>query len=109
MQASVNRVILLGTIGKYGVTVSYVGTGTPRAAFVLVVTELGQDGKEHATLVDCEVWGKKAEAASELDAGCLVVFEGKLRKRQNKEHQWEMIVSGFDVTPIAAQPSTVEP
>src|SRR5438874_9919953 len=47
----VNRVILFGAIGKYGVTVSYANSGTPCASFMLVVTEQGQDGKEHATLI----------------------------------------------------------
>jgi hypothetical protein len=45
------------------------------------VTELGQDGREHQTLIPCECWGKKVEAASELEPGQLVLFEGKLRKR----------------------------
>jgi len=48
----------------------------------------------------CEVWGKKAEAASELEAGMPVVFEGRLKKRQRGE-QWELIVSGFEVNAIA--------
>ena len=45
-------------------------------------------------------WGKKAESASELEAGTSVLFEGKLRKRPKGEGQWEMVVSGFDLTPI---------
>jgi single-stranded DNA-binding protein len=101
MTASVNRVVLLGTIGKYGVTVKYATSGTPCASFTLIVSEQGQDGKEHATYVECEVWGKKAEAAGELDAGQLCLFEGRLRKRQKGE-LWEMIVSGFEVCPIHA-------
>ena len=51
-------------------------------------------------LPPCEVWGKKAEAASELEAGMPVVFEGRLKKRQRGE-QWELIVSGFEVNAIA--------
>ena len=47
-----------------------------------------------------ECWGKKAEAAGECEAGQAVLFEGKLRKRQKTEGQWEMIVSGFEVTPV---------
>jgi hypothetical protein len=106
MVASVNRVVLLGEIGKYGVTVSYHDTGTPRASFTLVVAEQGQDGKTFQTLVECQVWGKRAEAASEIEAGQLVLFEGKLAKRKKGE-AWELIVSGFEVTPIAAPRPTL--
>jgi hypothetical protein len=51
--------------------------------------------------VPCEVWGKKAEGVSELEPGALVLFEGRLAKRKKGE-AWEMVVSGFDVTPITA-------
>jgi hypothetical protein len=64
-----------------------------------VVVEQGPDGKDHATLVPCECWGKKAEAAGEYEVGQLVLFEGKLRKRQKGE-QWELVVSGFELTPV---------
>ena len=100
MVASVNRCILLGEVGRYGVTVAYQDNGTPRASFTLVVSELGQDGKTFPTLIDCQVWGKKAEAAGELEAGQLVLFEGKLVKRKKGE-QWELCVSGFEVTPLS--------
>jgi len=101
MPGGVNRVVLCGTIGKYGVEVRYAPSGTPYASFLLVVTEQGQDGKDHATLIPCEVWGRKAEAAGDCDAAQLVLFEGKLKKRQKGE-QLELIVSGFEVTPITA-------
>ena len=44
--------------------------------------------------------GKHAEAASELEPGQLVLFEGKLARRKKGEQ--ELFVSGFDVTPIGA-------
>jgi single-stranded DNA-binding protein len=97
----VNRVVLVGTIGKYGVALRYHPSGTACASFMLVITEEGQEGKWYSTLVPCEVWGKKAEAASELEPGTLVLFEGKL-KRQKKGEQWELVVSGFEVTAITA-------
>jgi single-stranded DNA-binding protein len=80
----------------------YATSGTPCASFLLVVREQGQDGKDHPTLIPCECWGKKAEAAGELEAGQVVLFEGKLHKRKKGETQWELIVSGFEVTPIFA-------
>ena len=49
----------------------------------------GQDGRAFTTLVPCEVWGRRAEAASELDAGQLVLFEGKLAKRKKGEQSGE--------------------
>src|SRR5262245_7965906 len=96
---SINRVILCGTISKYGVTVRYATTGTPCATLTLVLAEQGQDGKPHATYIDCEVWGRKAEAAGELEAGQLALFEGKLAKRKKGE-QWETVVSGFELTAV---------
>lgn len=105
--SGVNRVVLLGNISKYGVEVRYAPSGTPCASFTLVLSEQGQDGKEHQTLVDCEIWGKKAEAASECEAGQVVLFEGKLRKRPKGEGQWELIVSGFDLTPVLAPAASV--
>ena len=101
MAGGVNRVVLLGMIGKYGIEVRYATSGAPCASFMLVVTEVGADGKEHPTLIPCECWGKKAEAASELEAGQLTLFEGKLARRRKGE-QWELVVSGFEVTPVLA-------
>lgn len=103
---SVNRVVLLGTISKYGVDVRYATSGTACASFMLVLVEVGQDAKEHLTLVPCEAWGKRAEAVSELEPGQVVLFEGKLARRKKGE-QWELVVSGFDVTPITASLPTM--
>jgi single-stranded DNA-binding protein len=103
MQASINRCILLGTIGKHGVEVSYHGQGTAKAAFMLVVSELGSDGKEHQLWQPVEIWGKKAEQAGELDAGAVVLVEGKLR-RVKKGEAWETVVSGFDAQVLRIAP-----
>jgi hypothetical protein len=81
--------------------VRYAPSGAPCASFSLGLVEVGADGKEHLTLVPCECWGKKAEGVSELEAGALVLFEGRLAKRKKGE-AWEVVVSGFDVTPIVA-------
>lgn len=47
MPGGVNRVILCGTIGKYGVEIRYHTSGTPYASFTLVLSEQGQDGKTY--------------------------------------------------------------
>jgi single-stranded DNA-binding protein len=99
MQASINKCILLGTIGKQGVEVSYHGQGTARASFMLVVVEVGSDGKEHQLWQPVEVWGKRAEQVGELDAGAVVLVEGKLRRVKRGEG-WETIVAGWDCTPL---------
>jgi single-stranded DNA-binding protein len=89
-------------VGRY----RYATSGTPYASFTLVVVEQGQDGKAFQTLIDCQVWGKHAEAAGELEAGQLVLFEGKLAKRKKGE-QWELCVSGFELVPITALQPTL--
>ena len=66
--------------------VRYNASGTPCASFTLIVSEQGQDGKVHAIYVPCECWGKKAEAAGELDAGQLVLFDGKLTEAAEGRH-----------------------
>ena len=103
----VNRVVLLGTLGKYGVTVRYLESGQPCASFTLALSEVGQDGRTHTTLIDCQCFGKSAEAASEVEAGALVLFEGKLAKRRKSEG-WELCVAGWELTPVL-QPAAVSP
>jgi hypothetical protein len=103
MRASLNKCILLGAIDKRGVEVSYHGQGTAKAAFTLLLSELGSDGKEHQLWQPCEVWGKRAEAAGELEPGALVLVEGKLR-RVRKGEAWETVVSGFECQPLQIAP-----
>lgn len=99
MYASINRVILLGTIAQSGVEMRFTDRGTAHATFTLVLTELGQDGREHATWITCECWGKGAEKAGELEPGQCVLFEGKLRRTRRGE-QWDTTISGFEVNPV---------
>jgi single-stranded DNA-binding protein len=96
MHPSINRVTLVGAIGKYGVEVSYHGQGTARASFMLVVSELGADGKEHQLWQPVEIWGKRAEQVGELEVGDVVLLEGKLRRTRRGE-AWETMVGGFEV------------
>jgi single-stranded DNA-binding protein len=104
MYASINRCILLGAISERGVEVRYAPSGTPCAHFMLVMTEQGQDGKAHQLWQPVEIWGKKAEQVGELDAGALVLVDGKLR-RTKKGEQWETVVSGWDCTPLQVPPA----
>ena len=93
MAGSVNRVVLVGTMGKYGVSLRYAPSGAPCASFSLVCTEQGPEGKYFSTLIPCEVWGKRAEASSEIEAGECVLFEGKVSRRKKGE-QWEFVITG---------------
>jgi single-stranded DNA-binding protein len=106
MQLCINRVILAGQVGRDGVEIRYNERGTAHASFMLVLTDVGQDGREHATWIPCEVWGKGAEKAGELDAGQSVCFEGKLR-RQKRGESWETVIAGFEVNPVGESPSRV--
>jgi hypothetical protein len=99
IMGGIARCTVVGCVGKGGVEVRHATSGTPCASFMLVVSEVGTDGRTHELWVPCEVWGKKGEAAGELEPGQLIVFEGKLARRKRGE-TWELVVSGFDATPI---------
>jgi single-stranded DNA-binding protein len=103
--SGISRAIVVGTLTKTGVEVTYTAAGVPHATFVLVVNETGSDGREHPVFVDCECWGKRAEQAGECEAGQLCLFEGHLAKRKRGE-QWEMVVSGYALLPVGVQPQT---
>jgi hypothetical protein len=100
MVASVNTVTLLGQIGRSGIEVRYGHNGHPSASFLMVLEELGSDDKVHPLLVPCTVWGKKAEAAGELEAGQLALFQGKLWKKKKGEGVYELAVGGCDLTAV---------
>ena len=103
MIAALNRVWLMGNVGRYAPSLKYANNGTPCAAFKLCLTELSADGRPFTTLVDVEVWGKKAEATSTLEPGAMVTLEGRIARRKAKDGtSWEMCVSTFEVQSIAA-------
>ena len=102
MVEGINKVVLVGEVSKHGVTVRYTNAGQPCASFAIVVTRKGEGDKTYATTVNCEAWGKRAEAASEIDPGAVVAFEGELRHRQKNDQTWETIVSGFELKQILA-------
>jgi primosomal replication protein N len=97
----VNRVILIGLVSKYGIEVSYLPSGTAKATFTLLVHETRQE-KEFTTYIPCEVFGKGAEAAGELEAGALVLCEGKIGTRK-KGDGWEVVVQSFELKPIGME------
>jgi single-stranded DNA-binding protein len=95
MSAVLNRVTLLGQVGRHGFSMRYTPVGSACTAGTVVVTERGADGKEWSQYLPIEVWGKRAESVSELEPGTPVCLEGKLTRRKNKQEQWEMVVTAF--------------
>jgi hypothetical protein len=79
---SIARCIVLGVVSKHGVEVRYASSGAPCVSLTLVVTEQGQDGRPHDLFVPVEVWGRRAEAVSELVPGqsCTTRRAGSLMK-----------------------------
>jgi single-stranded DNA-binding protein len=75
---------------------------TQCASGTIVVTKQGSDGRDHSLCISVEVWGKKAESVSELVQGTLVMVEGKLSRRKNKQEQWEWVISAYDMQPVSA-------
>ena len=93
----INRVLVLGRVGKYGVSLRQHGTDC--ASFVLAVPECGKDGKTYMTRIPIEIGGTHAPEAMSLAAGQLVLVEGKLKRRKRPD-EWELIVTGFAATPV---------
>jgi hypothetical protein len=109
VSGGVNKVILVGCVGKEGVSMSFhATTGTPKAALSLVLTEKGQDGHYYSTRLPLEIWGRHAEAVSALAPGTLVAFEGKVARRKKAEGG-ELVMSGLDLTPLILEGAEVAP
>jgi len=102
MVGSVNRVVLLGTVGKYGATLSYAPSGSACCKFMLLCVEKTVEHKHFTTAIPCEIYGRRAEAISaDLAPGQVVLYEGKISRKKRGE-QWEFSVAGFDVTLLQA-------
>ena len=96
----INKVIVLGLVGKYGVTLRQQGADC--ASFLLNIPECGRDGQIYTTRVPIEIWGKHAQEATRLAAGQWVLVEGKVRKRKRPDDEWKLIVSGFEAVPVGS-------
>jgi single-stranded DNA-binding protein len=94
-----NRCFLLGMVSKHGVELTYTPRGTAKAAFLLVVTELGSDGKAHQLWQPVEIWGRRAPRLEGLKPGAWVVVDGKLTRTKRGE-SWETVVSGYEAQPL---------
>jgi len=94
----VNRVLLLGRVGKYGGT--WRQQGTDCTNFLLNVPERGRDGPMYTTRIPIEIWGKHAQEVTRCAAGQLVLIEGKRRRRKRADEEWKWCVSAFEAVPI---------
>jgi single-strand DNA-binding protein len=83
--ASYNRVILIGNVTR-DIELRHVGSGTAVTDLGIAINERikkGEDWVDDTTFVDCTLWGRTAEVASEyLSKGSPVMIEGKLRFEQ---------------------------
>jgi single-strand DNA-binding protein len=90
MAAGVNKVILVGNLGK-DPEVRYVQSGNAVCTLRLAVTERRKDGdqwKDHTEWMDVVTFGKTAENAGQyLQKGRQVYVEGRLQTRQFKDKE----------------------
>jgi single-stranded DNA-binding protein len=100
------KTFIIGTLAKDGVTVKYTATGTACACFAIVVSRRGEGGKSYTTTFQCEAYGKRAEAVSDVEPGAVVAFEGELRHRAKGE-QAETIIAGFELKTLLAPVSAM--
>src|SRR5215831_14223687 len=99
MTSRITRVLLLGRLGKRGVELRHANSGTPWAVCTIELVETTVHGAECTTSVGCEGWGTRAEAASALTPGTVVVCEGRLKRQKQGEQCWETVVTGFELLP----------
>ncbi len=90
MAAGVNKVILVGNLGK-DPEVRYVQSGNAVCTLRLAVTERRKDGdqwKDHTEWMDVVTFGKTAENAGQyLAKGRQIYVEGRLQTRQFKDKE----------------------
>lgn len=108
MIAAMNKVWLMGNVGRYAPSLKYANNGTPCASFALAITELSNDGRPFTTLVQIECWGRKAESASTLEPGQLVTLEGRITRRKGKDGaSWDFLINTLEVQTIGSPETSV--
>lgn len=91
---SVNRVTLVGTVGRYGYELRSTATGTSVGHCTLTMSEVGTNGQQYDTFVVCEAWGKVAEGIGEAGPGSVMYIEGALKRKKGRdEGTWETVVN----------------
>ena len=91
---SINRVTLVGTVGRYGWELRSTATGTSVGHCTLTMSEIGTNGQQYDTFVVCEAWGKVAEGVGEAGPGSVFYVEGSLKRKKGRdEGTWETVVN----------------
>jgi primosomal replication protein N len=76
---SLNRVILSGTIGQYGINIEWTAAGKPQTSLTLVCEEEGKVSTTFRTFIPVLIVGTQAEALAEtLEPGDVVLLAGQL-------------------------------
>jgi single-stranded DNA-binding protein len=97
--SDINRVLLTGTIGEYGVILRYTEKAKPFGSFSVGVWEVGTDEAMHPTFCEVRVVGRQAEPLSiSLEVGDRVLIDGKLQWRAGRSKDLgKHIITVFDV------------
>jgi primosomal replication protein N len=98
-----NRVILSGVIGQYGVKIEWAPAGKPQTSFTLVCEEEGKVSTTFRTFIPVLIVGAQAEALAEsLEPGDHVLLEGKLMFKSGKtKESGKLMVLAFGVEVLA--------
>ena len=117
MAGTVNRVILVGRLGK-DPEIKYAPSGMAMAAFSLATDESRKDAQGNRTQItewhNIVLWGKQAEIAGEyLKKGSLIYVEGRLQTRTwddssggGKRQRTEVVGNRFVM--LGARPEAAE-
>ena len=103
---TINKTLLAGRIGDYGVKISWLPSGKPELAFTLMLEKpVGE--KIFKTFVAVQVYGARVEALAEtLEPGDVVFLEGSLGSKASRQTEADakakrppatLAVSTFDV------------
>jgi single-stranded DNA-binding protein len=80
-----NHVSLIGTVGQYGVKITWTEGGKPQTSLSVMVEEPGKEKATYNTFVPVLIVGSRAEEAAEtLEPGDLIAIEGKLAYKAGK-------------------------
>jgi single-stranded DNA-binding protein len=97
MSAVLNQVTMIGVCGRYGFTLRYLPSGAAVARGSIALSEPSKDGRTFEQFFIVEVFGSKAEAASEIEPGTPMLVNGKLAKSKAKSGEYETVVSCYAV------------
>lgn len=100
--ASLNKIMLIGNLGKDPIVKTFENTGNKVANFSLAVSSRDRDGNEKTEWFDIAVWGRQAEIAEKyLRKGKNIYVEGRIQSRSYKDNNgidrkiYEVVAENF--------------